>query len=232
VAFTPPPLDVDCAGTGTCPTPDPKSCVDGTDTVTGQPCAITEMPLPGLYVTKAVDKTAASAGDTLTFTVTMSNTGNVDFTAGDPAVLTDDLSGVLDDAAWGGDAIADLDGDLTYADQVLRWSGELRVGATVTLTYTVTINAGKTGDDRLDNVASLPDDITPRYPDGACPDGAASCDPPSPQAITVSAVSRQAPNPPLSYTGTDTVGQLQTAGLLLLFGVALLLVGRRRRRAA
>jgi fimbrial isopeptide formation D2 family protein len=200
------------------------------DSVTGQPCAKTETPLPGLYITKAVDKMSVSAGDTLAFTVTMTNTGNVDFTAHDPAVLSDNLASVLDDAAYNNDAAADADGDLGYADQTLTWSGALARGATVTVTYTVTVNDSKTGDDQLNNVASIPDGITPRYPDGQCPDGAASCDPPSPQAITVSAVSRQAPNPPLSYTGNDTAGQLEVAGLLFLFGLALLLIGRRRRR--
>ncbi len=228
VAFTPPPLDADCASTGTCPTPDPKDCVGGVDSVTGQPCAVTEMPLPGLYVTKAVDKTNVEAADTLTFTVTMTNTGNVDFTTSDPAVLTDDLSGVLDDAAYSGDAAADAEGDLGYADQVLTWSGALAMGATVTVTYTVTINAQKTGDDRLNNVASIPGGITPRYPNGECPDGTATCDPPAPQAITVSAVTRSGGGT-LPNTGNDTAGQLQFAALLLLFGLGLALAGRRRR---
>jgi uncharacterized repeat protein (TIGR01451 family)/LPXTG-motif cell wall-anchored protein len=228
VAFAPLPMDDGCAAAGTCPVPDPKSCDAGVDSVTGQPCAATETPLPALYITKAVDKTSVSAGDTLTFTVTMTNTGNVDFTDGDPAVLTDDLSGVLDDAAFNDDAAADTNGHLGYAEPTLTWSGALARGATVTVTYSVTINDAKTGDDQLNNVASLPDGITPRYPNGQCPDGAATCDPPSPQAITVSAVTRSTGS--LPNTGNDTAGQLQLAVLLLLFGFGLVIVGRRRRR--
>ncbi len=231
MAFAPPPLDRECAATGTCPPPDADDCIDGADTATGQPCTKTETPLPGLYVTKQVDKTSATGGDVLSFTVTMTNTGRVDFTTSDPAVLTDDLTGVLDDAGYNGDVAADRDGELSYASQTLTWSGALPVDATVTMTYSVTVSKQAIGDDRIDNIASLPDDITPHYPNGQCPDGTAQCDPPSPQAITVSDIHRDAPPAgSLPNTGTDTLGQLRAAGLLLLFGLALLFADQRRRR--
>jgi uncharacterized repeat protein (TIGR01451 family)/LPXTG-motif cell wall-anchored protein len=233
VAFSPLPLDGDCVGEGTCPVP--TECVDGADPVTGQPCAVADTPLPGLYVTKNVDKTAASAGDRLTFTVTMTNTGNVDFTTGEPAVLTDDLSGVLDDAAYNGDAQADLAGDLSYTDGVLTWSGALTVGQTVTITYSVTVSSSKTGDDRLNNVASIPDGITPHYPGGVCPNGEATCEPPSPQAITVGDINREAP--PANNGGGGSLPNTGVAALtmglvalLLLIGGGLLMVAARRRR--
>ncbi|MFT4298806.1 MAG: hypothetical protein QM597_04115, partial [Aeromicrobium sp.] len=43
---------------------------------------------------------AAAVGDTVEYTVTATNVGETDFTVGDPAVLVDDLSGVLDVAAY------------------------------------------------------------------------------------------------------------------------------------
>src|SRR5699024_10326114 len=96
VAFVPPASDEGCDGSGTCPMPDPDECVDGVSTVTGQPCDSTETLLPALYVGKQVDRTSAGPDDVLTFTVAMTNTGGVDFTDADPAVLTDDLAGALD----------------------------------------------------------------------------------------------------------------------------------------
>ncbi len=50
---------------------------------------------------------------------------------------------------------------------------------------------------------------------------------PSPHAISVSAVNRATPNPPLSYAGTRS----QIAALLL-FGIGLAVIGRRRRGMA
>lgn len=121
-----------------------------------------------LSIEKSSDFTSASrVGDTVTYTVTATNTGGVDFTAENPAVVFDDLSGVLDDASYNGDATADLDGEISYQEPLLAWSGPLAAGASVELSYTVDLIAG--GDRTVKNVAWAPAD--PENPQ------APACDP-------------------------------------------------------
>ena len=121
-------------------------------------------------------------GDTVTYTVSATNTGDGDYTADDPAVVMDDLTGVLDDATYNGDAASDVGDAPTFADPVLTWSGPLAVGETVTLTYTVTLTAG--GDRQVRNVAWEPaNPIDPTSPacdppiDGVDPDTGEACAP-------------------------------------------------------
>ncbi|QNN49486.1 DUF11 domain-containing protein [Phycicoccus endophyticus] len=106
-------------------------------------------------------------GDTVTYTVTATNTGDTDYTDAEPATVTDDLSGVLDDATYDGDATSDVDGELTYDEPKLSWTGALPAGESVTLTYTTTVTGA--GDGSVRNVAygGSPDDETP------------ACDPPT-----------------------------------------------------
>ncbi|WP_293696351.1 hypothetical protein [uncultured Agrococcus sp.] len=108
-----------------------------------------------------IDKTSdadenSRIGDTVTYTVTATNTGSADFTAEDPAVVFDDLSGVLDDAEYNGDAAADRPGDVSFSSPLLAWEGALPVGESVQLTYTVTLASG--GDGEVRNVAWEPRD--------------------------------------------------------------------------
>ncbi|GAB3615814.1 hypothetical protein GCM10027416_03710 [Okibacterium endophyticum] len=75
----------------------------------------------------------------ITYTVTVSQRGPGSVTA---ATATDDLSDVLDDAAWQDTLNADS-GTATFdpATEVLDWTGDLAVGQVVTITYTVEVNA-------------------------------------------------------------------------------------------
>ncbi|MGN6427167.1 MAG: Ig-like domain-containing protein [Leifsonia sp.] len=111
-------------------------------------------------VTKKADKTDVVPGDTITYTITVENTGTVDYTAAAPASFTDDLSAVLDDATYNNDASSGA----TYAAPTLSWSGALAAGDTTTITYSVTVNDPITGDSHLDNSV-----VTP--PGGDCPAG-------------------------------------------------------------
>src|SRR5690606_26026373 len=108
-----------------------------------------------------IDKTSNATedsrpGDVITYTVTATNTGATDFTAENPAIVFDDLSGVLDDATFNDDATANQDGEVSYTEPLLSWTGALPVGDSVELMYTVTL--GSDGDGTVRNVAWAPED--------------------------------------------------------------------------
>ena len=60
------------------------------------------------------------------------------------ATFTDPLAGVLDDAAYNGNAAATA-GSVSYASPNLTWTGNLAAGATATITFSVTVNNPDTG---------------------------------------------------------------------------------------
>ncbi|MFD8318484.1 DUF7927 domain-containing protein [Kitasatospora purpeofusca] len=94
-----------------------------------------------LLLTKRATPAAPKTGDRVTYTVTATNrAGGMYF----GAVVTDDLSGVLDGAVYGLDAHADT-GRTAYAAPRLTWTLDLRPGATATLSYTVTVKPGAGG---------------------------------------------------------------------------------------
>ncbi|WP_325483452.1 hypothetical protein, partial [Microbacterium sp.] len=107
-----------------------------------------------LTVAKSSDAAVAGvrAGDVVTYSVALTNSGTADYTVGNPARLVDDLSGVLDDATFvGGSAEASVDGGASTAvadpaGGLLSWSGALAAGSVLTLTYQVTVGAGAVGD--------------------------------------------------------------------------------------
>ncbi|HWH25354.1 MAG TPA: hypothetical protein VNT53_01745 [Pseudolysinimonas sp.] len=123
------------------------------------------VPIQSFHVTKNADVTDFVPGDVVTYTITVTNTGQVDFPAGSPASFTDDLAQVLDDATYQSDATA-TGGTVDVTAGVLSWSGALPIGATVTITYSVQINDPDTGDKVLTNVA-----VTPAGSGGNCPSG-------------------------------------------------------------
>lgn len=136
------------------------------------------VPDPQLSVTKSSDFTSDSRpGDIVTYTVTATNVSPTAYTAANPAVLSDDLSGVIDDAQYQADASANQPGTVTYAQPVLKWTGALAAAATVKLTYTVKLKAG--GNRTLRNVAwgggtTIPT-CDPPNADGRDPDTGLPC---------------------------------------------------------
>lgn len=121
-------------------------------------CTISNRALePSLSIVKTSDATENSRpGDTVTYTVTATNTGEGAYTTQNPAVVFDDLSGVLDDATYNGNGAANRAGTVSYAEPLLSWTGALGVGQSVVVTYTVTLKAG--GDGTVRNVAWEPND--------------------------------------------------------------------------
>jgi large repetitive protein len=64
--------------------------------------------------------------------------------------VTDDLSAVLDDAAYANEAVA-TSGTVEVANDTLVWSGPLALGETATITYSVVANLPASGDRTLRN---------------------------------------------------------------------------------
>ena len=116
--------------------------------LTCQTCS-TSTPVGQVTITKSVGSPSAVPGGTVTYTVAVANTGQAALTG---VTFTDDLTGVLDDATFGS-ATADL-GTATFTTPALVWTGDLPVGATATVTYTVIVNNPDTGDHRLANAVS------------------------------------------------------------------------------
>ena len=133
------------------------------------PPAETEHPVatPGFEITKTADPesgTEVTSGDTITYTVTGTNTGD---TALDPVSINDDLSKVLDKADYNDDVSA-TSGDVTVDGTDLAWTGKLAKGEQVTITYSVTVNPEAAGQ-KLNNV--VVGEATPLLPDPDDPDG-------------------------------------------------------------
>ncbi|MGV9775710.1 DUF7927 domain-containing protein [Streptosporangium sp. NPDC003464] len=117
--------------------------------------------IPALDIAKTAGTPTTTPGGTVGYTITITNTGQTPYTG---VSVTDALEGLLDDAAYGGDAVATT-GVLAYAEPVLTWTGDLAVGASATITYSVTVNAAVTGDKVLGNA------VTSDAPGSTCPAG-------------------------------------------------------------
>ncbi|GAB1820096.1 DUF7927 domain-containing protein [Herbidospora sp. RD11066] len=107
--------------------------------------AVVNVLLPGLTITRQADKSSAAQGEVVHYTITARNTGQTPYTG---ATLTDQLAQILDDAVYNGDAAAST-GSVTYTAPNLAWTGDLAVGATTTITYSVTVRTPDPGDGLL-----------------------------------------------------------------------------------
>ena len=104
--------------------------------------------VPALTITKTADAGQVVATGSLRYTIQATNTGQTDYPA---ATLMDSLAGILDDdATYNADATATV-GAVGYADGTLSWTGALRQGATVVISYSVTTAVEATGDGVLTN---------------------------------------------------------------------------------
>ncbi|MFJ4668380.1 DUF7507 domain-containing protein [Kitasatospora purpeofusca] len=159
-----------------------------------------------------VAKTASTAGpvqsgDTVTYTVTVTNTGGIDATG----VFTDDLSGVLDDASVVPGSITASAGSASITGTTLTWSGPLAAppaaGSTATVTYQVKVNDPAGGDLKLTNL------VTPTAPGGTCTT-AATCTTTVPVTANSPTITKKAAETSFvagqtihyTYTVTNTTG--------------------------
>ncbi|ROO84592.1 putative repeat protein (TIGR01451 family) [Actinocorallia herbida] len=119
---------------------------------------------PNLGIEKKSDATTARPGDTITYTITLTNTGTEDFAEDQLASFQDDLTDVLRNASYNNDAtVSPRTGTLGFAEPILSWTGPLEVGASVTVTYSVTV------DDDAPDGALLCNTVTAE-PDADCTD--------------------------------------------------------------
>ncbi|MFJ8912477.1 hypothetical protein [Amycolatopsis sp. NPDC102389] len=162
----PNPGDKKLSNVVTSDTPGNNCPPDSTD-----PNCVADVPSRELTVKKTSDKQTANPGDVVTYTVTVTNTGKVPLVGEDAARVTDDLSEVLDDADYSGDATsAPVAGTFAFAAPNLVWVGDLPVGATTTLKYSVKVKSPVTGDHELRNTVSTntPGTCPPQSDDPAC----------------------------------------------------------------
>jgi large repetitive protein len=108
------------------------------------PACTSTVLLPGMQITKTATPTHADPGSTVTYTIVVTNTGKTTLTN---ATFIDNLTNVLDDATYNNDAT----GTVTYTAPNLTWTGDLAVGASATITYSVKVDNPDNGDHQLTN---------------------------------------------------------------------------------
>ncbi|ARF73349.1 hypothetical protein B7C62_14525 [Kitasatospora albolonga] len=118
-----------------------------------------ECPEPSYTVEKSASSAGpVNAGDTLTYTVTVTNTSTLTVN-GD---FTDDLAGVLDDGQVVPGSVTASTGTATLTGTSLNWTGVLAPDGTATVTYQVRVDDPVTGDRVLRNT------VTPTAEGGTC----------------------------------------------------------------
>ena len=110
--------------------------------------------------------------------------------------FTDPLAGVIDDAAYNGDATAST-GTVSFTSPNLTWTGNLAAGATATITFSVTVKNPDTGNGILAST------ITSATLGSNCP--AAGTDPRCATSVTVSGLTITSTSDVASTTPGGTV---------------------------
>lgn len=154
---------VTITGSATVKSPDPgdkrvtvvaSSSTAGSSCPPGSPnpdCTVTvDILTPALTIAKAADTTTTTPGSVVTYTITVTNSGESPYTG---ATVNDDVSGVLNDAVYNNDASA-TDGTVAFTAPTLTWTGDLAVGASATITYSFTVNDPDLGDRVLLNAVT------------------------------------------------------------------------------
>lgn len=192
----------------------------------GRATACADIRLPELQFTKVAEHSAGTRpGDRVAYTIVVTNVGDADFTAGDPAELVDDMSGLLDDATYSGNATADS-GTVLSVPPTLTWIGALPAGDTVEIHYTVLLGEAGSGDGSIVNQVRLASLGVPGGTVPACADtpagnaGEPACD------VTLQLDTRS-----LAFTGTVIPLLALLTAAFAAIAVGLVLTRRRRQRA-
>ena len=180
---------------------------------TAAPCRVTVAVLtPGLTIASSASARTTTPGSVVTYTVTVTNSGQTPYTG---AAFTDPLSGIIDDAAYNGDASATA-GGVSFASPDLTWTGNLAPGASATITFSVTVNSPDTGNKILAST------ITSATSGSNCPAGSGEpgCTTTVPVAVltitSVANVGTTTPGGVVRFTGTFTnAGQVAYNGITI-----------------
>ncbi len=135
-----------------------RSDTPGTDcaAASANPACATVVHVPSLKIVTTADRAEFEPEGTVLYTVTVTNDGQVPFTASDPASFSDDLTDVLDDAKLAADEVRASAGAIDYDSPVLTWTGPLGVGQTASVTYPVVLTRPDTGDGALRSTTTGP----------------------------------------------------------------------------
>ncbi|MFB7948470.1 hypothetical protein ACFC6L_26535 [Kitasatospora phosalacinea] len=189
----------------------------------------TVVDLPRYRIEKTATPSSAAPGGTVAYRITVTNTGRV---PANGVTLDDSLADVLADATYNGDATADR-GTATVTGTTLHWSGDLPVGATATVDYSVTVKSAPTADAELTNTVTSTthrNNCARGSTDPACaatvtvtaPSPSPSPTPSSSPSPTPSGSPSSTPQPLPSPTGNGHLPDTGTAGALPLIGLAAL----------
>lgn len=199
---------------------------------------------PGYEFAKTSDPapgTTVNPGDTITYTLTGTNTGDTTLNT----AISDDLTGVLNNATLttAPTASTGTAGTApTLNDTTLSWTGDLPAGEKITISYTVTINDGAYGITLKNTATSTgtpptgppietpPGETTHHTPPQPMPTPTPT---PTPPGDTTPSTPPQPtpPTPPtLPSTGVSAIVgvALGLSGLILALGAALIALPRRR----
>lgn len=120
-----------------------------------------------LAIAKTSSVQTARPGERVNYQITITNTGSQAYA---DARASDDLSDLLHEATFGGDAEAST-GAVSYTAPILTWAGGLAAGEKATITYTAIVKSPAPGDHRLVNVVTSPsrgNNCPPKNSDTTC----------------------------------------------------------------
>lgn len=110
----------------------------------------TVVDTPVYSIEKTATPTSTTPGKTVGYRIKVTNTGRV---AAPGVTLDDNLADVLSRADYNGDAATDL-GNVTVTGSTLHWTGDLPVGGSATIAYSVTVHSSLTADTALGNTVT------------------------------------------------------------------------------
>jgi uncharacterized repeat protein (TIGR01451 family) len=137
--------------------------------------------VPWVQIAKTANVSSTAPGSTIGYTITVTNSGQLAYTG---ASLSDSLSAALDDAAYNNNASATA-GTVAYTAPNLTWTGNLAVGASVTITYSMTVSSPDNGDRYITDTITSSVNGNDCFPYSSDPRCAVTVLDPGPLSVTV-----------------------------------------------